>query len=129
MPVYEYGEHLGNLYLVTPYVANGSLTDLLKRRGRLHHAEVLDVLQQVVAGLAYAHERGFVHGALKPSHIVLSNQSQILVAGFGLKILIVRGGDSKYVYLADSSRLNMQAMARDTFIKYWAAFAAVVMPK
>jgi serine/threonine protein kinase/Rieske Fe-S protein len=92
LPVYEYGEHLGNLYLVTPYVANGSLADLLKRRGRLHHAEVLDVLQQVVAGLAYAHERGLVHGTLKPSHIVLSNQSQILVAGFGLKTILQMHG-------------------------------------
>ncbi len=92
LPVYEYGEHLGHPYLVTSYLANGSLADLLKRRGRLHHAEVLDVLQPVVAGLAYAHERGLVHGALKPSHIVLSNQSQMLVAGFGLKtILQMRG--------------------------------------
>ncbi|MDQ2886377.1 MAG: C39 family peptidase [Chloroflexota bacterium] len=47
----------------------------------------------------------------------------------GGHLLVVRGGDSKYVYLADSSRLNMQAMARATFMKYWAGFAAVVMPK
>ncbi len=67
LPVYEYGEHLGHLYLITPYIASGSLADLLKRRGRLHHAEVLNVLQPVVAGLAYAHERGLVHGTLKVS--------------------------------------------------------------
>jgi len=92
LPVYEYGEYLGDPYLVTPYMAGGSLADLLKRRGRLHHAEVLDVLQPVVAGLAYAHEGGLVHGTLKPSNIVLSNQSQMLVAGFGLKtILQMRG--------------------------------------
>lgn len=92
LPVYEYGEHLGHPYLVTSYLANGSLADLLKRRGRLHHAEVLDVLQPVVAGLAYAHERGLVHGTLKPSNIVLSNQSQILVAGFGLKTILQMHG-------------------------------------
>jgi serine/threonine protein kinase/Rieske Fe-S protein len=92
LPVYDYGEHLGHPYLVTSYMANGSLADLLKRRGRLHHAEVLNVLQPVVAGLTYAQERGLVHGTLKPSHIVLSSQSQILVAGFGLKtILQMRG--------------------------------------
>ncbi|HYU73715.1 MAG TPA: hypothetical protein VEL31_13630, partial [Ktedonobacteraceae bacterium] len=43
-------------------------------------------------------------------------------------ILVVRGGDSTYVYLADSSRLNMQAMLHATFTKYWAGFAVVVYP-
>jgi ABC-type bacteriocin/lantibiotic exporter with double-glycine peptidase domain len=46
----------------------------------------------------------------------------------GGHLLVVRGGNSKYVYLADSSRLNMQAMARPTFLKYWAGFAAVMTP-
>lgn len=47
----------------------------------------------------------------------------------GGHILIVRGGDSQYVYLADSSMLNMQAMKRDKFMQYWAGFAVLVLPK
>ena len=73
-------------------MTNGSLADILKRRGRLHHTEVLDILQQVAAGLAYAHGKGIFHGALKPSNIVLNNQEEVLVAGFGLmRILQMRG--------------------------------------
>jgi serine/threonine-protein kinase len=92
LPIYTYGEFAGYPYLVTPYMTNGSLADILKRRGRLHYAEVLNILQQVVAGLAYAHSKNIFHGALKPSNIVLNNQQQMLVAGFGLKqILQMRG--------------------------------------
>jgi hypothetical protein len=47
----------------------------------------------------------------------------------GGHILVLRGGNSSSVFLADSSRLNMQVMARSTFLKYWAGFAAVVIPK
>jgi hypothetical protein len=47
----------------------------------------------------------------------------------GGHILVVRGGNKNYVYLADSSRLNMQAMARQTFLKYWAGWAVAVTPK
>ena len=46
----------------------------------------------------------------------------------GGHILVVRGGTSQNVYLADSSRLNMQIMPRATFLKYWGGFAVVVIP-
>ncbi len=46
----------------------------------------------------------------------------------GGHILITVGGDSNSVYLADSSRLNMRVMPRQTFLKYWAGFAVVVTP-
>jgi serine/threonine-protein kinase len=92
MPVHDYGEYAGSPYLVTPYMTNGSLTNVLKRRGRLHHTEVLDILQQIVAGLAYAHAKGVFHGALKPSNIVRNNQQQTLVAGFGLTQIIQMHG-------------------------------------
>jgi len=46
----------------------------------------------------------------------------------GGHILVVIGGDSNYVYLADSSRLNMRAMTHAIFMKYWAGFAVIVTP-
>jgi hypothetical protein len=47
----------------------------------------------------------------------------------GGHILVVRGGNQNSVYLADSSRLNMQVMTRQTFLKYWAGWAAIVTLK
>jgi hypothetical protein len=47
----------------------------------------------------------------------------------GGHILVVIGGDSNYVYIADSSTLNMQAFTHKNFLKYWTDFAAVVIPK
>ncbi len=92
LPVHEYGEHQGYPYLVTPYMTNGSLADLLKRQGRCDHTYVLDILEQVVEGLEYAHRQGVIHGTLKPSNIVLSPDQKMLVAGFGLMhILQMRG--------------------------------------
>ncbi len=39
--------------------------------GRLPQQLLLGILQQIVSGLAYAHERGVVHRDLKPSNILL----------------------------------------------------------
>jgi hypothetical protein len=66
--------------------------------------------------------------------IKVANQGHPVIVGFppalwaGGHLLVVRGGNSQDVYLADSSRLNMQVMARATFLKYWAGFAVVVTP-
>ena len=66
--------------------------------------------------------------------INVANQGHPVIVGFppalwtGGHLLVVRGGNDQDVYLADSSRLNMQVMARSTFLKYWAGFAVVVTP-
>lgn len=66
--------------------------------------------------------------------ISIANQGRPVIVGFppdrwtGGHILIVKGGNSQSVYLADSSRLNMQVMSRAQFMKYWGGFAVVVEP-
>ena len=95
LPIYEYGERFGYPYLVTPYVTDGSLANLLKQQKRCTPAYTLQILSQVAAGLDYAHSRGVIHGALKPSHILLRNKHRVQVAGFGLvHMLEMRGIDS-----------------------------------
>ncbi len=92
LPVHEYGECQGHPYLVTPYMTNGSLADIIKRNGRCEYTEVLDILEQVVSGLEYAHRKGIIHGTLKPSNIVLSDDGNVLVAGFGLMHMLQMRG-------------------------------------
>ncbi len=42
---------------------------------------------------------------------------------------VITGGNSDSVFLADSSPRNFTAMARQQFLRDWAGFAVVVMPK
>ncbi len=46
----------------------------------------------------------------------------------GGHFLIVTGGDSSQVTLADSSRLNMQSMSVSTLLSYWRGLAFTVTP-
>ena len=92
LPIHGYGVHAGYPYVVFPYMKNVSLADILKRQGRLHHTEVRPILQQVAAGLAYAHKKGIFHGALKPSNIILNDREEVLVTGFGLTQILQMHG-------------------------------------
>ncbi|MDQ2716731.1 MAG: protein kinase [Chloroflexota bacterium] len=101
LPIYSYGEHLGYPYLVTPYVTEGSLANVLKRQGRCTPAYTLEVLEQVAEVLDYVHGKGVVHRALKPSNILLrGDEHNLQVAGFGLvRILELRDvGKSDHPY-------------------------------
>ena len=92
LPIYDHGDMAGNPYLVTPYMMHGSLVDLLKQHGKYDHHSILPILEQLVSGLAYAHSNGFIHGTLRPSTIVVSEENALRVAGFGLMHMLQLGG-------------------------------------
>lgn len=46
----------------------------------------------------------------------------------GGHILVVRGGDSNYVNLADSSRLNWTQLSHERFLQLWGGFYAIMTP-
>ena len=61
----------GTAYLVMEYLAGESLAARLARVGALAAPAVVDIVDQVAAGLAAAHAHGIVHRDLKPDNICL----------------------------------------------------------
>jgi serine/threonine protein kinase len=84
MPVYEYGEQKQLAYLVMPYVAGGTLREVLEKRGILPLNEVLPIIDQAASALDYAHRQGIVHRDLKPGNILFHADGRVLLADFGL---------------------------------------------
>ena len=83
LPVIDYGNAEGYLYLVMPYVGGGSLQEHL-RRTSLSWGHSLNIVEQVLSGLAYAHRKGIVHGDLKPGNILMYPDNRAVLADFGL---------------------------------------------
>ncbi|HEU5441643.1 MAG TPA: protein kinase [Ktedonobacterales bacterium] len=87
VPLYDFGETEGHLYLVMPYVSGGSLQDLL-RKVPLPAGDVVTYIAQMADALAYAHERGVVHRDVKPANMLLHADGRLMLSDFGLaKIL------------------------------------------
>ena len=47
----------------------------------------------------------------------------------GGHIMVIRGGDSQYVYLADSSPANFPRMSYSMFLGMWSNFSAILTPR
>jgi serine/threonine-protein kinase len=80
----DFGEHLGYPYLIVSLVIANTLAQLLKQHSRLTPANTLELLQQIAAGLDYAHRHGVTHGVLKNANILLDSQQKVQITGFGL---------------------------------------------
>ncbi len=92
LPFYGYGEWEGWPYLITPYRTEGSLVTRIKRQGPQSSASILPLLEQVTAGLEYAHRNGQIHGMLTPANLLLSKDGSIETAAIGLQRLVERRG-------------------------------------
>lgn len=83
LPVLDAGEADGTAFLVTPFVEGGSLRDRLEREGSLPLARALSLASGIADALTHAHERGVLHGDVKPENVLLAGEHAYLT-DFGL---------------------------------------------
>jgi serine/threonine protein kinase len=83
LPVLGYGEFESWCYLVTPYIAHGTLNDRLLQ-GPLSLEEVDIIFVQLAQALQYAHDKGIVHRDIKPSNVLIGDDTHVYLADFGL---------------------------------------------
>src|SRR5205807_2771557 len=84
LPLIEFGDEQGVLYLVMPFIEGGTLTSYLRRRLPDLH-EVATMYLQLLDAVEYAHEEGLIHRDIKSSNVLLE----------------LRRNGTPYVYLAD----------------------------
>jgi serine/threonine protein kinase len=94
MPIYDYGKQEGIAYLVMPYLAGGTLRDVLARRRMLPVQEALIYIEQAAAALDYAHAHGIIHRDLKPSNFLLHPDGRLVLADFGIARMIQGKGNA-----------------------------------
>jgi serine/threonine protein kinase/tetratricopeptide (TPR) repeat protein len=82
--VFDRGCEGETYFIVMEYVEGETLKDRLHRQGKLAPDQVLQIGEQVLAGLAYAHRHGVVHRDIKPGNIMLNREEKVKIADFGL---------------------------------------------
>jgi hypothetical protein len=91
LPIYDFGEYEGQLYIVMRYVAGGSLEDLL-RRGPVPVMEALRLGEAIAKALDFAHQNDVIHLDLKPPNVLLDSHQSPYLADFGLATALDPGG-------------------------------------
>ena len=84
--VYDVGEDNGEYYIVMEYVEGKHLKNLIKKRGKLTIAEVVDIMLQVTSGLSVAHEQYIIHRDIKPQNIMILENGLVKLTDFGIAV-------------------------------------------
>ncbi|HXB72548.1 MAG TPA: protein kinase, partial [Candidatus Acidoferrales bacterium] len=90
--VYEAGETAdGRVFIAAAYYDGGSLQE--RMQAGVSVAEAIEFVRQAALGLAKAHQRGIVHGGIRPECLMLTSEGEVKIVDFGLGL---PAGDSPY---------------------------------
>jgi serine/threonine-protein kinase len=83
IPIHDWGEIDGNLYIDMRFVDGQTLHDLLQR-GPLPPARAVAIVSQVAAALDAAHAAGLIHRDIKPQNILVTPADFAYLVDFGI---------------------------------------------
>ncbi len=131
--VFDVGDEGSQPYIVSQYMAGGSVEDLLAAAEdhRLPLGHTLRIAEQVCAALEHAHKQGIVHRDLKPGNVWLSALTLTLSPGERVRVrgspegvgplasnpggtLVAKLGDFGLAVALDRSRVTMAGMMLGT---------------
>lgn len=83
LTTYEYAEDKGIPFIAMEYVEGEILKKFLRDFIQFKIQDIIIIIQQVLAGLRYAHSKNVIHQNLNPGNIILLKRKQIKVSDFG----------------------------------------------
>lgn len=122
LPILQAGEIQGRYFEVCPYVASGTLTDLIQQRRQLSDADTERLLEQLAGAIHYLHSQNVIHRDVKPSNVFVTQTEplQVSLADFGTARLggyqtMLTGTIGTVAYSSPEAVTGMQSEASD----YW----------
>src|SRR5262249_49080916 len=83
--IYEYGDFEGQPFIAMQYVAGESLAEIIRPRAYLTLERKLEMIDELCAGMAFAHRAKIVHRDLKPANIMVdADRGLIKILDFGI---------------------------------------------
>lgn len=82
--VYGFVEEKDILGIAIEYIEGDTLESLIRDNGRIEFTYSLELIAQILSGIEFAHQQGFIHRDLKPSNIILDLNGNPKIMDFGI---------------------------------------------
>ena len=82
--IFDYGETADYAFIIMEFVDGGTLKSALESGTRFSIADINRLMQDILTGLQYSHNRGIVHRDIKPANIMLTRDGHAKIADFGI---------------------------------------------
>ena len=98
VPIIDFGEADGRMFVVMPYMPGGSLRKRLES-GPLSLTEVVSILKPIASALDTAHKKQIIHRDIKPHNMLLCANKGGFLSDFGVARLVGPDGPEHTVTL------------------------------
>src|SRR5690349_643368 len=75
--IIDFGLHDHKPYVVMELVRGRSLYEMLVEQGHFEIPRAIDVMTQVLSGIAHAHDQGIIHRDIKPANIMTTPKAPL----------------------------------------------------
>ncbi len=83
VPIYDFGWHGMQPYIVMRYMAGGSLEDKMKKE-EIKQTEIAHSFKRIAEALDAAHARKIIHRDVKPSNFLFDSTGELFLSDFGI---------------------------------------------
>ena len=84
VPIHDYGEINGQLYLDMRLIEGSNLATVLKRTGPMSPPRAVAIVRQVASALDAAHASGVTHRDVKPENVLITKDDFAYLVDFGI---------------------------------------------
>jgi len=82
--IFDVGEFDGQPFIAMEYIQGETLTDMIQRGAKLSMSRKLQMMEELCAGLHYAHRAGVVHRDIKPANVMVDEDGVVKILDFGI---------------------------------------------
>ena len=82
--IFTFAQQDGESYFALQWCPGGSLSNLIRSRGKINLLAAVDIVEQCAKALEAAWEKSVVHRDIKPSNLMFDENQQVKIVDFGI---------------------------------------------
>lgn len=113
--IYDVGEG-EQPYIVMEFVDGMDLKEYIKENHPIPYNKVIDIMSQILSGIAYAHSNGVIHRDIKPHNILIDKEGNVKITDFGIAVALSQNSITQTNSLLGSVQYISPEQARGNLV-------------
>ena len=87
--IYDFVEYEGNYCIIMEYVKGTTLDKIIENNNNVDISLSINIINQLLDGLSYAHKQSIVHRDIKPSNVIIDPDKRVKILDFGIAKMVL----------------------------------------